>query len=730
MDERESLRRRAERERRAREEAERLLERKSSELFQANKDLSRLAEELSREVGMKTRELLAAQRVAKLGTMVWNLESGDKSFSEGVYALLELDPEREALNLRRIIGTVHEEDRPEVLDLLSPTDQGERGPFEYMKQFRVVLADGKRRWVELRAETVRDTGGKPRQLIATLQDVTAIKEAQEQIQRSEKLARERVSMLEQLQKDLSKARDAAEESNRAKSRFLAVMSHEIRTPLNGVLGTLQLLADSDLDHSQRKILDLAMSSADGLRRVTNDVIELSRLQAGRLELEISSFDLPALLREAADFWRPLATGKHIALRLTIDDNIPAYVRADAARIRQIVDNFVSNAIKFTDEGGIDLRLELDPMEGAAQAESVHVRIEVQDSGIGIPKARQKELFQDFSRIDDSRQSQRGGSGLGLAICRELANRMGGTVGVSSAAGAGSTFWFRVPLQRVPNDQMRREPRAPDAALQPLCTPAGTAPRVLLVEDILTNQLIAETMLTAFGCRVDAVGNGLEAVRAVRDGEYDVVVMDVAMPVMDGVEATRQIRAMPGERAGIPVVGQTAFALPEEAREFLAAGMNEVVNKPLQRGALYAAVARALARDPQPSTLTASAEESPDYLDTSVLAELKENFPPEQFDLLLERVMIDIETNATAAALGANAGDLQALGRGCHALKGLGASFGSKELEKIARRIERACRAGETEEAMATALTTLENVCEYSLAALKAYRRSLGVQADA
>lgn len=730
MDERESLRRRAERERRARQEAERLLEQKSAELFQANKDLSRLAEELSREVGVKTRELLAAQRVAKLGTMVWDLKSGIKSFSEGVYALLELNPEREALNLQRIIGTVHEEDRAEVRGLLSPTGQSEPGPSEYKKQFRVVLADGKQRWVELRAATVRDAVGKPRQLVATLQDVTAIKEAHEQIQRSERLARERVSTLEQLQKDLSRARDAADESNRAKSRFLAVMSHEIRTPLNGVLGTLQLLADSDLDDSQRKILNLAMSSADGLRRVTNDVIELSRLQAGRLELEYSSFDPRALLSEAADFWRPLATSKQIALQLTIDDDIPAYLRADAARIRQIIDNFVSNAIKFTDQGEIDLRLELDPMKGAAQAEDVHVRIEVQDSGIGIPKARQKELFQDFSRIDDSRQSERGGSGLGLAICRELANRMGGTVGVSSAAGAGSTFWFRVPLQRVPNDDIRREPGAPDEALQPLCTAAGTAPRVLLVEDILTNQLIAQTMLTGFGCRVDAVENGLEAVRAVRDREYDVVVMDVAMPVMDGVEATRQIRAMTGERAEIPVVGQTAFALPEETRDFLAAGMNEVVNKPLQRAALHAAVARALARDPQPPTLTASVQESPNYLDRSVLAELKENFPPEQFDLLLERVMIDIEANARAAALGANAGDLQALGRGCHALKGLGASFGSKELEKIARRIERACRAGETEEAMAMALTKLENVCEYSLAALKAYRRSLGVQADA
>jgi CheY-like chemotaxis protein len=514
------------------------------------------------------------------------------------------------------------------------------------------------------------------------------------------------------------ARRAAEAASNAKNLFLANVSHEIRTPLNGVLGTLQLLGDSELDAQQRRLLQLAVSSAESLCTVTNDVVDLSRLQAGRLELEITPFDVHALLREACDFWRPLATSKGVALGLTVDRKLPRRVRGDPARVRQIVNNFVSNAIKFTECGRVDVRLGQDDLQAATKPGELRLKIEVQDTGVGIARADQKRLFEDFTQLSQPGMGEHGGAGLGLAICRELSRLLNGTVGVSSAPGAGSTFWLRFPLQldTAPAAEPAQTARA---AFEPLLNAEALPPRVLVAEDVPTNQMIVQMMLKGFGCQVELVANGVEAVNAVAHGTYDLVLMDVAMPEMDGVEATRRIRAMGDERARIPVVGLTAFVLPEEQERFRAAGMDLVLNKPLQRATLYDTLVAALA----PTAGSADGSRGPastQGLDATVLAEMTEGLSAAQVDELLARVVEDIGVHARRALDCVRAGDAEGLARSCHALKGLAGSFGSSELLQLARRIEQHCRAGDVEAAMAAALGELDRTCRVTRAALGTY----------
>ena len=533
-----------------------------------------------------------------------------------------------------------------------------------------------------------------------------------------------------LQQNLIRARSDAVEASRTKSRFLLIMSHEIRTPLNGVLGALQLLADTDPSPGQRELIALASSSAESLRRVTNDVIDLSRLESGQLELELAPFDLAELLSDSCEFWRPMAVTRGLALQLSIDDDVPRKLIGDAARIRRIINNFVSNAINFTDQGSVKLNLALDDRRCSADGEDISVCLEIRDTGIGISRDDQKRLFRDQGRIQDTAGGHREGAGLGLAICHELAGRMGGSVGVSSIPEVGSVFWVRLPLRLFTDPGLDCSSSETSAELAPLWTAAGTVPHVILVEDSVTNQMIAQTFLTRFGCHVDVVDDGLEAVNAVKDRRYDVVLMDVAMPRMDGVEATRQIRAMPGEPAALPIVGQTAYALEEETVTFLASGMDAVVNKPLKRELLHGALSRALACPTNVPTSDAAPAPLLNDIDTTALDQLKDSLSVHQLSELLERVMIDIEANTREAVAGARAGELTRLAKACHTLKGLGGSFGNPGLEDFAAGIQSACRNDDAPRAIAMALSGLQTVCTKSLAALKAYRQAIQTHIEA
>ncbi len=364
---------------------------------------------------------------------------------------------------------------------------------------------------------------------------------------------------------LQSARREAETASRAKSAFLANMSHEIRTPLNAIVGLARIaLAPSVRMREQRDHLQRILESAEALQDMISGVLDLSKIEAGRLDLEQVDFDLHDLLIGVHAAYAALAASRKLTLVLDLDDRLPRHVRGDPLRVRQIVGNYVGNALKFTDAGNIVLR--------ARAGRGDRVRFEVIDSGIGIDDATRERLFMPFTQADQSTTRQYGGSGLGLAICRELAQLMHGEVGVTSEVGVGSTFWAELPLAAAaapaPIDAV-----ADESALHDV--------RVLLVEDNPINLLVAETMLAQWGMQVTPAEDGWTAVNLVEaePDAFDVVLMDVHMPGMDGIEATRLLRRN-FDAQRLPIIAQTAAALASEREQCLEAGMNDFVSKPI------------------------------------------------------------------------------------------------------------------------------------------------------
>lgn len=399
---------------------------------------------------------------------------------------------------------------------------------------------------------------------------------------------EDVSAQRALIQALARARDEAEAANRAKSAFLANTSHEIRTPLNALLNLTQLARRADLDDAQRRhYLDLIADSAEALAPVISDILDLSKIEAGKLSVEQVGFDLHQLLQTLQRGYAKLAEGYGLTLTLDIAADVPQAVSGDPTRVRQILQNYVSNALKFTPRGG-RVRLAARRPEGAAAAS--HVLFEVHDSGPGIDPAVQARLFAPFMQADQSTTRRYGGTGLGLSICRELARLMGGEVGVDSQPGHGSRFWVELPLARS-------TPAAAAAAEPDTRLLAGA--RVLVVEDNELNQLIAGELLRHWGIEVSAAANGRLALEAVDRAQaagrpFDAVLMDLQMPEMDGYEAARQLRERAHAR-DLPVIAFTAAALASEREKALAAGMNDFTPKPADRARLFDVLRRWLRR---------------------------------------------------------------------------------------------------------------------------------------
>ena len=462
---------------------------------------------------------------------------------------------------------VHPEDLPRVQRELQ--DHLDRKTRFYISEYRIRAKDGSYKWVLARGQALWDEAGHPLRMVGSHSDITERKLAEEALRR---------------------ARDEAEAGNRAKSEFLANMSHEIRTPMAGVLGMIDLVLSTEITPQQKEYLDTARDSADSLLVLLNEILDLSKIEAKRLELAPVAFSIRESVEGAVRLFAVRAQEKGLALTSTVAEDVPDLLIGDPLRIRQILLNLVGNAIKFTDAGSVAVRLMVQSRTGS----TILLRVEVTDTGIGIPADKHELVFDRFRQADGSMSRRYMGSGLGLTISAHLVDLMGGGIGLRSEEGQGSTFFFTVPLDLANADVTGHHSGSEPSANQPPA--AAQRLRILLAEDNAVNQKLAALLLRREGHDVTVVGDGNEAVRAVAQGSFDVVLMDLQMPEMDGFEATTAIRgAEQGTGRHLRIVALTAHAMKADRDKGLEAGMDDYLTKPIDPARLRKALV-GLARD--------------------------------------------------------------------------------------------------------------------------------------
>ncbi len=541
-------------------------------------------------------------------------------------------------------------------------------------------------------------------LQATVRDITERKQAEAQLLETNR----------QLQEATARANDMAiraELASAAKSEFLANMSHEIRTPMNGVIGMIGLLLDTALTDKQRRFAETVRTSGEALLALTNDILDFSKIEAGKFTLETVDFDLGSLLGDFAQVMAERAEQKQIKFICTLAPEAPQHLRGDPGRLQQVLVNLVGNALKFTSRGEVEVRAGLEQ----ATAEQVVLCFSVRDTGIGIPAEKQGLLFEKFTQVNASTTRKYGGTGLGLAICKQLAELMGGEIGVKSEKGRGSEFWFTSRFQKpMPPDLPSQHQSAGATSAvnnqivgQPLHDICRANVRVLVAEDNVTNQQVALGILHKLGFVADAVANGREALEALRHVPYDLVLMDVQMPEMDGLQATRLARGNGIRNRAVPIIAVTAHALQRDREECLAAGMDDYIAKPITPAALSqlidkwlakAAAARGIGEAPPTADHERLTDAGPiAKSDASIFAETE----------LLDRVMgdrslgqvvartflIDMPQQIEALSGYLDSNDPKGVELQAHTIKGAAAAVGAPALTTLAWRLEQAGKAG-------------------------------------
>lgn len=513
-------------------------------------------------------------------------------------------------------------------------------------ELRLRAATGEVRWIILSLSAVRDKARAWEFAIAQFIDVTARKQAEDVLER---------------------ARTEALEASRIKSEFVANMSHEIRTPLNGIVGLTNLLAETVLDEEQRNYVTSLRASGGSLVAVVERVLDFSRIEAGKFQPAAEDFEPAALVRHAMDVIAGSAEPKQLSVSTHADADVPKRLNADAVRISEVLVNLLGNAVKFTDSGGqVSVHLSLVPEEPLA------LRFEVSDTGIGIEPGIQGSVFEPFWQADQSMSRRYGGTGLGLTIARQIVERLHGRIGLRSAPGEGSTFWFEVPCQAV--FDWRTDGAAPNdapAVEEPECSSVASDGIVLLAEDDRVNQLVARKLLERVGCRVEIAANGREAVDLTSTHDYEMVFMDCQMPVLDGYAATRAIREQEGAQRHTPIVAMTAHAMPGDREKCLAAGMDGYIAKPVEREDIERALARFAHTGRTPADSRAF---RPEVLLDTVGRETAES--------IWQQFVQESEERTAQLEAAIDVRDLEAMHEIAHGLKGAAATVGASAVAEL------------------------------------------------
>lgn len=559
-----------------------------------------------------------------------------------------------------IFARVHPEDRVRALRLVAGARRS-RSPVE--DSVRLRLADGRDRYLRAGAQADFDVGGNVTGLFGVIRDTTGYVVVQQQ---------------------LIAARDDARTAAVAKSHFLATMSHEIRTPMTGVLGMIDLLQNEPAPAKRDRYFETLRQCADLLMAVLDDVLDFSKIDSNAVKFDLVDFDLKALTASTLDLFGNAASRKGLLLSLDARIEQGAMVRGDPVRIQQVINNLISNAIKFTARGRVMVKLsDHPPMDGKRRWE-----IEVRDTGVGIDPTDMGRLFEPFVQADTTLAHQLGGTGLGLAISRKLVEAMGGQVGVTSRLGRGSTFRLELPLE----DSAGQEAAAPASAPRVLSVPGGPLD-LMVAEDNPVNQMLIGAILRRLGHKVTCVDNGRLAVEAARLRAYDCILMDMQMPDMDGLAATRAIRASGGPCADIAIIALTADASPERRRFYDGAGLTAFLTKPIDRAQLceqLAAVAQDKAQSATPpikdtTAVTRSADGSP--FDDVYVCELRAAIGSDRVDQLLELMDRECVDRPVVIRELVRAGAIDQVRREAHGLKGAASGLGAVALARVAQRLE-------------------------------------------